>query len=108
MKHWITSFQLLTNFPTITAMERIGKVELRQRGEPALCLQTAPSRPSSIAGGQRPAIPPERDQAKWPSGFPAKSRDQPRIQSGHRTVALPPEVIPLWSAIRKSGLPVFR
>jgi hypothetical protein len=57
--------------------------------------------------GQRPAIPPERDQEKWPSGFPAKSRDQPRIQSGHRTVLLPPEVIPLWSAIRKSGLPVF-
>jgi len=50
---------------------------------------------------------PERDQEKWSSGFPAKSRDQQRIWSGHGTAVLSPEMIPLQSAIRKSGLPIF-
>jgi len=29
---------------------------------------------------------PERDQEKWSSGFPVKSRDQQRTESGHRTM----------------------
>jgi len=49
----------------------------------------------------------EARSGKVGTGFPAKSRDQQRVWSGHGTVLFPPEVIPLQSAIRKSGLPVF-
>jgi hypothetical protein len=45
------------------------------------------------APGSDPA--PERDQEKWPSGFPEKSHDRQGIRSGRQTVVLPPEVIPL-------------
>jgi len=81
---------------------RSGKVVFRfswKIARPAKNLE----RPPNFGGatGSNPA--PERDQEKWSSGFPEKSRDQQRIWSGHRTLEGPPEAIPLQSAIGKSG-----
>jgi len=53
------------------------------------------SAPSGIQTARQSNPAPERDQEKWPSGFPVKSCDQQRSWSGPQTVALTPEVIPL-------------